>query len=92
MLPTPKDMINNKIIRSNIIYAGFEVLTAVVMRSSVLWDIKRTTRRYIHEDRTPEAFSDLLKVLVNITPLIMTLWETKSVKCEYLVNKYYLML
>jgi hypothetical protein len=36
---------------------GFEVLTAVVMKSTIFWDItpcdtQRTTRRYIPEDGT----------------------------------------
>jgi hypothetical protein len=34
---------------------GFEVLLAVVMKSSIVWDMvdfQRTTRRYIPEDRT----------------------------------------
>jgi hypothetical protein len=38
------------------IYVEFEVLTAVVMKSSVVWDItpvdfQRTTWRYIEEDK-----------------------------------------
>lgn len=45
--------------------AGFEVLTAGVMNSSLIWDIKcysetsvdfqLTIRRYISEDRTPHS-------------------------------------
>jgi hypothetical protein len=39
------------------VHVGFEVLTAVVMKSSTFWDITpvdfhRTTRRYIPEDIT----------------------------------------
>jgi hypothetical protein len=54
----PCPMFSPALGQSDLLSKGFDVLTAVVIKSSVFWDgtplvdLQRTRRRYIPEDRT----------------------------------------
>jgi uncharacterized membrane protein (DUF441 family) len=46
-------LLSNWIGRNGLKYVGFEVFTAVVMKSIIFWDVtQQTTRRHIQEDYT----------------------------------------
>jgi hypothetical protein len=70
--------------RATSTFVGFEVLAAVVMKSSIFWDImpcvdfQRIIRRYIPEDRTLQQVHLWCCISYRISPNIKRCFSTAS--------------